>query len=238
MPLVTLISDFGNVDYRIPAVKGMLYTHIPNLQVVDISHEIEPNDYISAARILKNCYKNFPLNSVHIIGIEGSYVGTPAWVMAKVNQHFFFVRDNGMLSMISDREPEWAYQLFNGPKDLKFPMKDILAKNAIALLSGKKRNEIGLEYPNLVRKILAKPSISKNRITGVIAEITNDQIVRTNIHQRDFNTFKEVKDINLPEFPRMTYAHAIEKYGIDKPDLRFGMEINEITSLVQNKGHF
>ena len=47
---------------------------------------------------------------------------------------------------------------------------------------------------------------------------------------------KEVKDINLPEFPRMTYAHAIEKYGIDKPDLRFGMEINEITSLVQNKG--
>ncbi len=47
---------------------------------------------------------------------------------------------------------------------------------------------------------------------------------------------KDVKDINLPEFPRMTYAYAMEKYGIDKPDLRFGMEINDLTSLSQGKG--
>src|SRR5690554_2772274 len=48
--------------------------------------------------------------------------------------------------------------------------------------------------------------------------------------------FKEVKDVELPEFPRMTYADAMKKYGSDKPDLRFGMEFHELNHLAQGKG--
>lgn len=48
--------------------------------------------------------------------------------------------------------------------------------------------------------------------------------------------FKKVKNVDLPDFPRMTYAEAISKYGSDKPDLRFGMEFVELNELVQNKG--
>ena len=49
------------------------------------------------------------------------------------------------------------------------------------------------------------------------------------------NVFKEVKniDIKLP-LMRMKYADAISKYGSDKPDLRFGMEINDITHIFNN----
>lgn len=45
--------------------------------------------------------------------------------------------------------------------------------------------------------------------------------------------FKAIKDVDLPEFPRMSYADAMERYGSDKPDTRFGMELNDITKLVQ-----
>ncbi len=48
--------------------------------------------------------------------------------------------------------------------------------------------------------------------------------------------FREVKETDLPHFPRMTYAEAMEKYGSDKPDIRFKMEFINLAPVAQNKG--
>lgn len=47
---------------------------------------------------------------------------------------------------------------------------------------------------------------------------------------------KEINNVEVQEFPRMTYAEAMQKYGNDKPDIRFGMEFAELNDLAKNKG--
>ena len=48
---------------------------------------------------------------------------------------------------------------------------------------------------------------------------------------------KEIKGVDVATFPRMTYAQAMQKYGNDKPDIRFGMEFAELNDLAKNKGY-
>ena len=48
--------------------------------------------------------------------------------------------------------------------------------------------------------------------------------------------FREVKGLEFNEFPRMTYTEAMQYYGSDKPDIRFGMRFVELTTLVKGKG--
>ncbi|MEM6642723.1 MAG: aspartate--tRNA ligase [Bacteroidota bacterium] len=48
--------------------------------------------------------------------------------------------------------------------------------------------------------------------------------------------YKEMKGIELGDFPRISFEDAINKYGSDKPDLRFEMEFVELNHLAQNKG--
>lgn len=56
----------------------------------------------------------------------------------------------------------------------------------------------------------------------------NEKMLRT--------IWKEIKGIDVGEIPRMTYQDAMDRYGIDKPDTRFGMEIKDLKSIVTGSG--
>lgn len=67
-----------------------------------------------------------------------------------------------------------------------------------------------------------------------MAFVTQEDILNT-FEGLTRSLFKTMKDIDLPEFPRMTYDEAMKRYGSDKPDVRFGMEFVELNDVA--KGH-
>ncbi len=65
--------------------------------------------------------------------------------------------------------------------------------------------------------------------------VTREDILRT-FEGLTKHLFKELLDVDLPDFPRMPYDEALRRFGTDKPDLRFGMEFVELNDLVKGKG--
>ena len=65
--------------------------------------------------------------------------------------------------------------------------------------------------------------------------VERDDVLRTFEGMTKF-LYKEIKGIELSEFPHISYDEAMQKYGSDKPDLRFGMEFQELNDLTQGNG--
>ncbi|MDA9782909.1 aspartate--tRNA ligase [Vicingaceae bacterium] len=65
--------------------------------------------------------------------------------------------------------------------------------------------------------------------------VEQEDILSTFEHMTRY-LFKTVKGIELKDFPRMDYAEAMQRYGSDKPDIRFGMEFHELNEVTQNLG--
>ena len=70
MPIITLTTDFGEKDHFAGAVKGAIYSELPDVKIVDISHSISPFHITEAAYIIQNAYRSFPKDTIHLIGID------------------------------------------------------------------------------------------------------------------------------------------------------------------------
>ena len=70
MQIITLTTDTGLQDYYVAAIKGEILKDIPNANIIDISHTIKPFDVASATFQLLCCYKDFPIGTIHIVGVD------------------------------------------------------------------------------------------------------------------------------------------------------------------------
>ena len=70
MKIVTLTTDWGNDGFYAASVKGKLLSLMPDVQVVDISHNVKKFDVLDAYFKLKNSFHYFPKGSVHIVGVN------------------------------------------------------------------------------------------------------------------------------------------------------------------------
>jgi len=103
MALLTLLTDFGTRDSYVAVMKGTIAQIDPTLQVIDLTHEIAPQDIASARFCLSSAYPYFPVGTVHI-GVVDPGVGSRRRAIALQLENGFLVGpDNGLFSGVLEQ---------------------------------------------------------------------------------------------------------------------------------------
>lgn len=193
MVLVTLTTDFGHKDYSISVIKAALLNQIPNVNIIDISHEISPYNLSETAYILNNAFKAFPKGSIHIVGVESEYTRENIHLVMQLEGHFFIGADNGIFSLIKgDIKPEKVVAInIHKTVNSSFPVLDIFVQAAAHISRKGTLEVIGNPINNIRELTNIKPVISQdnNQIMGSVIFIDNYGNVITNITKK---LFKEI----------------------------------------------
>ncbi len=177
MSIITLTSDYGTKDHFISSVKGFIYANSKSVNIVDISHEIDPFNIGQCAYIFRNSYPNFADKTIHIIGLDSEISGEKKHVIAKVNNQYFIGTDNGVFSIIFQaKKIEKIIQIeFNNElKDSGFPMLHVFARIACQITNGIEIEKFGKEISSFMYNKVSQPIIKidefKKKRT-IVAEI-------------------------------------------------------------------
>jgi S-adenosylmethionine hydrolase len=99
-PVITMTTDFGQYDGYVGTMKGVIHTLLPDAKVVDISHEVAPQQINEGAFILYRAYRYFPAGAVHIAVVDPG-VGSSRRPIVLTTRHGTFVGpDNGIFTYI------------------------------------------------------------------------------------------------------------------------------------------
>jgi S-adenosylmethionine hydrolase len=186
-PIITLTTDFGTRDGYSGAVKGVIKRINPDAEVVDITHQIEPFDVLSAAITLNNFYRYFPPGSIHLVVVDPG-VGSQRQPLLLKSEDFYFVGpDNGIFSFVyqSERLTEMVHltnkEYFLAELSGTFHARDVFAPVAAYLSLGVDPKEFGQTAKEFIKLILPEPRYAKKMLSGQIIHIDGFGNLVTNI---------------------------------------------------------
>jgi S-adenosylmethionine hydrolase len=196
MGIVTLTTDFGLQDYYAALVKGALLRAKSDLQIVDVSHQINNFDIVQAAFILRNTWKNFPSGTIHLIGVNDLASTEQRFLGLAHAGHFFIAPDNGLFALLFDQLEEPVYSL-TVPAESTFPIKDVFAQTVWHLTQGQSFDQFAEPVLDMVQRITFQPVISRNRIRGAVIYIDQYENAISNISKELFERVGKNRSFEL-----------------------------------------
>jgi len=185
MSIITLITDWHNNDHYLSALKGKLMGQLPDIRIVDITHQIPAFGYIRASFVLRNCYKSFPKGTIHIVGVNSEASPQSPHVVVFHEGQYFIGADNGLFGLLFNMEPEIAIRI-DHDTETTFPEYDIFAEIAILLVQGKKLEELGPKHDKLYLPAPMLATIDNLSINGSVIYIDSYSNAITNITRNIF----------------------------------------------------
>ncbi|WP_142783237.1 SAM hydrolase/SAM-dependent halogenase family protein [Changchengzhania lutea] len=201
MAIITLTTDFGEKDHFAGATKGAIYSELPDVKIVDISHSVSPFSIPEAAYIIQNAYSSFPKGTIHIIGIDSEINPENKHIAIKLDDHFFICANNGIMSMIcSEIVPEKIVEINIHDKiQTSFPVLDVFVKVACHIARGGTLEVIGKSIENIkpIKHIVPYVNDDKTQIIGSVIYIDNYGNVVTNIKRSFFEAVQKGRNFEI-----------------------------------------
>lgn len=165
--IITLITDFGTADGYVAELKGVLLSGAPDATVVDLTHDIAPQDVEAGRLALARSWRRFPEHTVHVVIVDPG-VGSERAALAVSSQgRLLLGPDNGVLSpallaggaeVVALPIPPHASATFHG--------RDVFAPAAVRLATGESLDRLGVPHAN---PVLRRTPDTRRRTDGAIA---------------------------------------------------------------------
>jgi S-adenosyl-L-methionine hydrolase (adenosine-forming) len=198
MAIVTLLTDSGESDHYVAAMKAKILSVNPGLTIVDISHKIAACDIGHGAFVLKSVFRDFPSGTVHLTGVDSSGNKEDAFIALQLEDHFFVGVDNGLLGLISEKNHQQVVQLNSvNPIRTTFPEKDIFAQAAAKLASGVAITTLGKPLASFKKMTDRHVKANKRIIAGNVIRVDGYGNLITNIPKDAFDILSAGKTFTV-----------------------------------------
>jgi S-adenosylmethionine hydrolase len=194
MAIVTLLTDSGESDHYVAAMKARILSINPGIRLVDITHQIQPCDIAHAAFVLRSVFREFPKGTAHVVGIHATGQRDDAYMALQLEDHYFIGTDNGLFGLISEKPHQNLVEL-NTINSIQstFPEKDIFAPAAAKLASGVAIADLGRPMASFKKMIDRQVKATKKQIAGHVIQVDNFGNLITNIPKEAFDTLSKDK---------------------------------------------
>ena len=213
MAIVTLLTDSGESDHYVAAIKARILAVNPGIRIVDISHKINPCDIGHAAYVLRSCFREFPKGTVHLLGVNSTGSKGDTFIVVQLEDHFFVGADNGLFGLISDKSHQHVAELnFNRNVQTTFPERDVFAHAAAKLASGVSLTDLGKPLPGFKRLIDRQVKATKKLINGNVVRVDNFGNLITNIPKDAFDILSKDKAFTV-QFGGEKFRRIFQQYN-------------------------
>lgn len=150
-PIIALLTDFGDQDEYVGVMKGIILSRAPQASVVDICHQIEPQDIRQAAAMIDAAFGFFPAHTLFVMVVDPGVGGDRGIVLARAGKRRWLCPNNGLLTGLIHRGLlETAREVTNQTLFLErvsntFHGRDIMAPVAGYLAAGGQAALLGPE---------------------------------------------------------------------------------------------
>src|SRR6185312_1417810 len=183
MALITLLTDFGTADGYVGEMKGVIYAMHPQAHLVDVAHDVAPQDVDGARLAIARYWRRFPLGTIHVAVVDPG-VGTSRAALAVESDGRFLVGpDNGVLSPALLRAEVRVVELaIPSQASATFHGRDVFAPAAARLAGGSPLEALGttVEAPVLRRTPEAK-RLADGTVAGEVITVDRFGNLITNL---------------------------------------------------------